>query len=92
VIEVGGVQRSLIEYVKGSWHCLINLSFMRIISRYNNNEIPLTSSTSSSVSDVPEACNNFAACLDRADQDQVVALLLPLRAARLRTGSATLNQ
>jgi hypothetical protein len=32
---------------KGSWHCLINLSFMRTISRYNNNEIPLTSSSSS---------------------------------------------
>jgi hypothetical protein len=30
---------------KGSWHCLINLSFMRTISRYNNNEIPLTSSS-----------------------------------------------
>jgi hypothetical protein len=29
---------------KGSWHCTINLSFMRTISRYNNNEIPLTSS------------------------------------------------
>jgi hypothetical protein len=54
---------------------------MRTISRYNNNEIPLTSS---SVSDVPEACNNFANRLDRADLDQVVALLLPLRAARLR--------
>jgi hypothetical protein len=54
---------------------------MRTISRYNNNEIPLTSS---SVSDVPEACNNFSNRLDRADLDQVVALLLPLRAARLR--------
>jgi hypothetical protein len=30
---------------KGSWHCLVNLSFMRTISRYNNNEIPLTSSS-----------------------------------------------
>jgi hypothetical protein len=27
----------------GSWRCSINLSFVRIISRYNNNAIPLIS-------------------------------------------------
>jgi hypothetical protein len=30
---------------KGSWRCSVNLSSMRTISRYNNNGIPLTSSS-----------------------------------------------
>jgi hypothetical protein len=34
---------------KGSWRCSVNLSFMRTISRYNNNEIPLTSSSQGEV-------------------------------------------
>jgi hypothetical protein len=43
---------------KGSWHCLINLSFMRTISRYNNNEIPLTSSSESNYVD----CSSIELC------------------------------
>jgi hypothetical protein len=35
----------LVGSLEDSWRCSINLSFMRTISRYNNNEIHLTSSS-----------------------------------------------